>query len=202
MNPFDQPLSVFSIGHSNHALPDFLDLLKLQRVEVLVDVRSQPYSKYTGQFNGAELKKAVIEAGLKYLFMGKELGGRPQGDEFYDPTGRVIYAKVARSPLFLAGLDRLQAGLTRYRVALMCAEEDPTGCHRRLLVGRVLTERGVLLDHIRGDGSVQSETALAQELAGLGQQLSLFGDGDEEYTQWKSLRSVSPKKVPPSSSAS
>ena len=198
------PLSIFSIGHSNHSFADFLGLLQKYQIEVLVDIRSQPYSKYTPHFTSTNLKKLIRENGLKYLFMGQELGGRPDGSEYYDPTGRAIYAKVAHSPLFLAGLERLQTGLTRFRVAIMCSEENPTGCHRHLLVSRVLTERGIEVVHIRGNGQSQTELALrAQEQSAKGGlQPSLFGDQDEELTTWKSLRSALPKKPRSSSSES
>lgn len=200
MNQTTRPL-IFSIGHSNHNLEDFLELLGQHRIEVLVDVRSAPYSKYTVQFNGPALKTAVVAAGLKYLFLGKELGGRPAEPQFYDATGRVLYGQVAHSPLFLAGLARLEKGLATYRVAMMCSEEEPTNCHRRLLVGRVLAERGIQVQHIRGNGSLLSEDELARQDAADPQQLSLFPDEEEAHT-WKSIRSVSPKKVPPPSSAS
>lgn len=190
---------IFSVGHSNHPLPFFLNLLSSHRVEVLVDVRSYPYSSYTTHFNGPELKTAVTEHGLKYLFMGKELGGRPDGPEYYDAKGRVLYGQVALSHLFLEGVVRLEKGLEKYRVAMMCSEEDPTGCHRHLLISRVLAERGINIWHIRGDGTLQSEEALSSQQASDALQMSLFPQ-DEEQAQWKSLRSVSPKKARPNSS--
>jgi uncharacterized protein (DUF488 family) len=97
------------------------------------------------------------------LFLGKELGGRPESSEFYDAEGFVLYSRIAESPLFLEGIERLITGITTYRVALMCGEENPANCHRRLLVGRVLAKRGVSVRHIRGDGTVQDEDELAQE---------------------------------------
>jgi uncharacterized protein (DUF488 family) len=197
----NSPLAVFTIGHSNQPLETFLGLLDLHQIEVLVDVRSQPYSKYTPHFSAAELKAAILRHGLKYLFMGKELGGRPEGTEFYDAKGRVNYGLVAQSPFFLEGLERLEKGLEKYRVALMCSEENPQHCHRHLLISRVLAERGIEIVHIRGDGTLQTEAELNRqsEAAETGQ-LTLFSD--EEVSAWKSIRSVSPKKPPPNSSKS
>jgi len=177
---------IYTVGHSNRTLDEFIALLTRHEIEVLVDVRSQPYSRYTPQFNGASLKETAPAASVKYLFLGKELGGRPEGPQFYDADGRVRYNLVAESPLFLSGI----------RVAILCAEEDPTGCHRRLLVGRVLAERGVPVLHIRGDGQVQSEEQV-QEAAHDGQ-LSLFDA--QEVREWKSIRSVLPKEPRPASS--
>jgi uncharacterized protein (DUF488 family) len=195
-------MEIFSIGHSNHAIETFLALLTTHAIEVLVDVRSAPYSRYVPHFNPANLKEHLKGAGFAYLYMGKELGGRPEGAEFYDMDGRVRYDRLAEAPFFLAGLERLLTGAARYRVAMMCSEEDPTACHRRLLITRVLRERDVPVLHIRGDGRLESEAEVAaaqrtaEEAAG---QLALFPE--EETTAWKSIRSVLPKKPPPSSSA-
>lgn len=109
--------------------------------------------------------------------MGRELGGRPQDSEFYDAEGFVLYSQIAESPLFLEGIDRLMKGIKTYRVAVMCGEENPANCHRRLLVGRVLAKRGVSVRHIRGDGTIQDEDELAREeyqSKGEQAQLSLF----------------------------
>jgi uncharacterized protein (DUF488 family) len=196
-HPGPSPLFVFTIGHSNHSLETFLELLDHHQIEVLVDVRSQPYSKYTPHFNAKELKATIIQRGLKYLFLGKELGGRPEGDQFYDAKGKVDYGLVAQSPLFLEGLERLKKGLEKFRVAIMCSEENPLHCHRHLLISRVLDEQGVTVNHISGDGSLQSEVELVKQTEG-DEPARLFPV--EEFTEWKSIRSVSPKKPPPNSS--
>ena len=144
-----------------------IDLLRGQHIDVLVDIRSQPYSRYAPQFNSAgRWKEALVLRGVRYLFMGRELGGRPEGAEFYDAQGHVVYSgSEAQAPFFLEGIARLETGMQKYRVALMCSEEDPAHCHRHLLVARVLEAQGVPVQHIRGDGSVQAETDLAAEQA-------------------------------------
>jgi uncharacterized protein (DUF488 family) len=165
---------VLTVGHSNHLFERFLHLIQEHRVEVIVDTRSQPYSKYSPHFDQSLLRDALTAAGIKYVYMGRELGGRPEGDEFYDSEGHVLYGRVAESPLFLEGLTRLEKGLALHRVALMCSEENPAGCHRRMLIGRVLDRRGTTVDHIRGDGRLQSEAELIKEESGDNVQLSLF----------------------------
>ncbi len=191
-------MNVLTIGHSNHPLDLFLGLLEQHRVEVLVDTRSAPYSKYSPHFDHEALRTAVTARGLRYLYMGKELGGRPDGTQFYDSEGHVLYDRVAASPVFQEGLARLEKGLAENRVALLCSEENPADCHRRLLIGRVLGERGVAVEHIRGDGRLQSEAELVREESGDDSQLSLFEH--EAIPPWKSIPSVLPKKRPSSSS--
>jgi uncharacterized protein (DUF488 family) len=188
---------LFSIGHSNQPLENFVRLLTMHRIGVLVDVRSRPYSRYLPHFNARALEAAMIQAGIKYLYLGKELGGRPEESEFYDPDGYVLYSRLARSPAFLEGIRRLEQGVRQYRVAIACSEEDPSGCHRRLLIGRVLARRGIEVGHIRGDGRVQTESDLRLDRL----QPGLFEEPQEqEEGVWKSIRSVSPRGQPPTSS--
>ena len=200
-NRTKEELSIFTIGHSNHEFQKFIDLLKSNEIEVLVDIRSSPYSRFAPQFNKDDFKKAIQAAGIKYLFLGKELGGKPEDPEFYDPEGFVLYSRIAESPLFLEGIERLMNGIRNYRVVLMCSEENPANCHRRLLVGRVLAEKGVQVQHIRGAGRVQSEDEVAREADQIkkdnGQQ-SLFDP--KEVPDWKSTQSVLQKRAPKNSS--
>jgi uncharacterized protein (DUF488 family) len=191
---------VFTIGHSNHTLEHFLNLLKAHAVQVVVDTRSQPYSKYTTQFDHETLKPALQDMEIRYLYLGRELGGRPEGDEFYDDEGHVLYDRVAATSHFLEGLSRLERGIREYNVATLCAEENPAACHRRLLVGRVLLDRGIQVEHIRGDGRIQTEEEVAAESDPDRDQLSLFQKAEAE--PWKSIPSVLRKKRPNSETPS
>ena len=184
--------SVFTIGHSNHSAKKFVDLLKGHGIEILVDTRSRPYSGHAPHFNAKDIETILSGDGIDYLFLGLELGGRPEGEEFYDAEGRVNYALVERSQPFLDGIHRLEKEIRSRRVVLLCSEEDPAGCHRRLLVGRVLSERGIAVRHIRGDGSVQTEGEVD------GDQPVLFPEA--EVSARKSIRSVLRKRRRPSSS--
>ena len=190
-----------TVGHSNHSLEAFLDLLERHGIEVVVDVRSSPYCRYATHFNKEILQHELRARRFRYLFLGDVIGGRPDGDEFYDADGRVLYGRLAKSSQFTQGIQRLRDGIERYRVALMCGEEDPTGCHRRLLIGRVLDGEGIRVLHIRGDGRLQSEKELTdeEEFRKTKGQKTLFEM--EEPDEWKSIQSVSPKRPPGSSSS-
>jgi uncharacterized protein (DUF488 family) len=194
--------AIFTIGHSNHSLEAFLDLLRLHRVEVLVDVRSQPYSRYAPQYAHRNLEAAIRATEMRYLFLGKELGGRPDGAAYYDAAGHVDYSAVEQATFFKEGIARLEHGLRKYRVAIMCSEEDPSGCHRRLLVGRVLAERSVALLHIRADGHIDREDRVRDErMQEDDGRLALFPDLEATERTWKSIRSVSPAEARKPSSA-
>lgn len=185
---------IFSIGHSNHPIEKFISLLRQNNIELVVDTRSQPYSKFAPQFSTPSIEAALKTNGIDYLFLGKELGGRPQEPEFYDSEGHVLYWKLANTARLREGLQRLEDQAKKKRVAIMCSEEDPTCCHRRLLVGKVLSGRGTSLEHIRSDGRLQMDA----ELIPVGAQNSLFNQ--EEKTVWRSIRSVSQRGQQQSSS--
>jgi len=196
----DGPPRLFTIGHSNVALQDFLDLLGKHQIEAIADVRSVPRSRYVPHFDAERLREALARCAISYVPLGRELGGRPEGEEFYDEQGHVLYGRLAVSSVFHRGIDRVLNGTKSYRVALLCSEEDPSSCHRHLLIGRVLSECGVTLLHIRGDGRIEAETDLAALDTGDGRQAALF-DGGAEERQWRSTRSVLRGRAPLSSSA-
>ena len=183
---------MFTIGHSNHPAEKLVRLLEGHGIEVVVDTRSRPYSRHAPHFNARALAATLSGRGIGYLFLGNELGGRPDGEEFYDSEGRVDYELLECSGSFLDGISRLEGEIPARAVALLCSEEDPAGCHRRLLVGRALGERGFVVRHIRGDGSLRTEGEDA------GAQPVLFTEA--EVGPRKSIRSVSRKRRRPSSS--
>ena len=193
--------SFFTVGHSNHEFDAWLALLRGHGVEVVVDTRSSPYSKYVPQFDKEPMQRSLEAAGVRYLYLGAELGGRPANPAYYDAKGRVLYSRLRNDARFKAAIARLETGMERYRIALMCGEEDPAHCHRRLLIGRVLSERGHTMQHIRGDGRLESDDAVAAEARKplVGAQPALFAELDED--EWRSTASVLPKKAPANSSA-
>jgi uncharacterized protein (DUF488 family) len=155
---------LFSVGHSNHSMDRFLNLLRAGGVTAVADVRSRPYSGRCPQFNRPELEAALREADLWYAFLGHELGGRPGSMRLYDSDGRVDYERVRRTAAFQQGVDRLIRGCDQQRIVMMCSEEDPLECHRGLMIAPELVERGLAPLHLRGDGSVETTQQLEQRL--------------------------------------
>ncbi|HKV42908.1 MAG TPA: DUF488 domain-containing protein, partial [Blastocatellia bacterium] len=100
-------MALFSVGHSNVDIDAFISLLERNGIEVLVDTRSQPYSRYLPHFNQSALKKAVTEAGIEYCYMGDTLGGRPEDPRFYFESGKVDYDLLATADYYVAGIDAL-----------------------------------------------------------------------------------------------
>ena len=158
------PYPVFSIGHSNHSPDEFIALLKQHSVHEVADVRSSPYSRYTTQFNQALMEKALEAAGISYMFLGAELGGRPADQSCYDANGRVLYERIANTDLFEDGLAYLIRNADDRRIAIMCTEKDPLDCHRTLLIARALVERGIDVEHVLADGSLENHHATMSRL--------------------------------------
>lgn len=148
------PHPIFTIGHSTHSIENFLSLLGRHRVTAIADVRSKPASRFNPQFNREALTRSVESVGIKYVFLGRELGARSN-----DPTcyveGKVQYERLAQVEGFQEGISRLLQGRSTESIAVMCAEKDPLDCHRTLLVARALAERSAEVGHIAADGSVE-----------------------------------------------
>lgn len=150
--------TVYTIGHSRHSAERFAALLQAQAIELLVDVRSNPASRWAPHFGKAALEKLLGAHAIAYQFLGRELGGRPAGSEFYAPGGGLDHARRAQAPDFKAGIERLALAAREQRTVILCAEESPAHCHRRLLVTPPLLELGIDVVHLRGDGRVERES--------------------------------------------
>lgn len=191
----DCAATIYTAGFSNLPLARFLDNLRTHGVQVLVDVRSKPYASYTPHFNKDRIETAAAAEGLRYLYLGRELGGIPDNPGFYDDEGHVLYDRIAGTEGFQVGIQRVLTGLRKgYCMALTCGEDDPRGCHRRLLLGRLLREQGVAVAHIMADGNLVSEAELIDEERKAPRQLSLFGGEVEEERAWRSHRPVKPQE--------
>jgi uncharacterized protein (DUF488 family) len=146
----DSPI-IYSIGHSNHELEVLIALLRRHGIDILADVRSQPYSRWTPQANRETLAQALQRAGLAYVFLGDSLGGRPDLPSLYQPGGEPDYERMAATPAFQSGIQRLLE-LARDGVVMMCAEGDYRDCHRHKLITPQLLEQGARVLHIHPDG--------------------------------------------------
>ena len=144
---------IYTIGHSNHPPEKFLQMLHAQGIEVVADLRSRPYSRFVPHFNRDALTNLLQEAGIRYLYLGKELGGKPQ-DPDRPLTDEVVWEYLKSRPQFQEGLTRLLNEARQARVCVLCAEADPARCHRSQLIAPELEARGVRVKHILPDGLI------------------------------------------------
>lgn len=157
-------MRLFTVGHSNQTLPELIALLQQQRINAVADVRSMPYSRRLPQFNRPELEAELPKQGITYVFLGEELGARRDEPEAYDGL-QAAYERVAQLPAFQRGLERVITGVKKgLTLALLCAERDPLTCHRAVLVSRHLCNRGLDVQHIHGDGRLESHGELEQRM--------------------------------------
>ena len=178
--------TVYTIGHSGHPIDQFLGLLALHEIEILVDVRSNPRSRWHPQFNRRALEGKLLTAGIRYLYLGKELGGHPSHDDLYGDDGRLLYDRLS-SKIVRSGLNAVITEAWRAVTLLMCMEEDPAECHRHPLLARGLIERYVTVLHIRRDGSIDDGDSLPQSQSTL--QLPLLEPPGEDRL-WRSPRPI------------
>lgn len=168
-------MRIYTIGHSNITLEAFAERLLRHGIELLVDVRSAPVSRYVPHFNYDALEAGLRQWNISYMFMGDKVGGRPRGSQFCKPDGSPDYAKMAADELFQEGLRDLMSMAGRSVACMVCSEEDPAKCHRARLVSAHLAALGVEVMHILGDGSLESEQDNARRRTTAGEkQLDLF----------------------------
>ncbi|MBE9221772.1 DUF488 domain-containing protein [Cyanobacterium stanieri LEGE 03274] len=179
-------MKIFTIGHSNHQIEQFIFLLQLHQVTAIADVRSIPYSRYNQQYNQKNLQNKLKQNKIAYSFLGDELGARSKNPNCY-VKNQAIYEKIAQTEEFLKGLTRLIKGTNKHNIALMCAEKDPINCHRAILISRYLSKQNITILHILSNGQLESQNQLEKrllDLLGLNtpKQLNLF-DFSQENSQ-------------------
>lgn len=159
-------MQILTVGHSNHTIEEFISLLQQHQVTAIGDVRSHPHSRFLPHFNRENLKQALAEKGIKYVFLGRELGARPENPDCY-VEGKAMYEKIAATDLFHQGLQKVLDGVQKHRIALMCAEKDPMTCHRAILVCHHLLSLPnchLTINHILDNGQLESHSHLEERM--------------------------------------
>jgi uncharacterized protein (DUF488 family) len=147
-------MTIYTIGHSNHAWGRFLELLATAQIEIVIDVRSYPRSRWA-HFNKEILQQGLGTAGIEYQFAGAELGGK---------TKDMSYDQIAATASFQSALGSVIAIAATMRAALLCSEHEPLACHRCLLLGRHLVKRGMKVAHLLRDGTIEDHERIEQRL--------------------------------------
>jgi len=137
-------LSIYTIGHSNRTIQEFLALLEAHGIGKLVDVRTIPRSHHNPQFNQDELRNSLAEAGIRYRHL-KALGGlrhsrRDSVNLGWDNLSFRGFADYMQTEEFARGLEHLEIIARKHSTAIMCAEAVPWRCHRSLIAD-ALTKR-------------------------------------------------------------
>ena len=145
---------IYTIGHSGHERATFLSLLACQGVNMVIDVRSHPVSRYMPHFSKDALSTSLRLWGVSYVYLGRELGGRPEG------------SPIAAAVSFSRGVDLvMEYWRQAWRLVLLCGEEDPRRCHRAGRIAPELLSRGARVVHIRADGRLEPHTPAWNDFA-------------------------------------
>jgi uncharacterized protein (DUF488 family) len=165
MNTTNESPVIYTIGHSTHSLPYFLELLNAHAIECVADVRSVPASRHTPQYNQVPLAAFLKKQGKIYMPFCAEFGARNEDAAVLDDCGIVDFQKVVKTEAFLRGVERLERGIAQgYRIALMCSEAEPFDCHRFVMIADALRCTGFTIMHILKDNSLQTNEALELQL--------------------------------------
>lgn len=178
--------TIYSIGHGNKKIEDFIAELKSFNIEYLLDIRSKPFSKWNPQFNQAALEEELKLHGIKYVFVGETLGGLPNDRSCYDFDGKVVYDLIKEKDFFKEGLNRLTtAHEKKIQLVIMCSESKPEECHRSKLIGTELLKKGISIIHIVSKRRIKSQETILNELTKGKGAIDLFGN-EIEFTSRKS----------------
>lgn len=154
---------IYTIGHSNHEIETFINLLKTAKIDMIVDVRSAPFSKMYPHFNRDTLESVLKDNKIGYLFLGDLIGGRSRNRSDYE-NGQVVYSRLASKDDYQATIKRVLDGSAKFQIALMCSEKEPLDCHRTLLVSQSLSDLDVEVAHIHADGKIESQSDVLNRL--------------------------------------
>lgn len=167
---------IYSIGHGNRKVETFFGLLKQYEIDFLIDVRTNPFSRFNPDFNRERLEEICQDYSVKYLFLGDSLGGKPANRACYDSDGHVLYEKVMKTDAFIQSANRLITAYNKnLKVACMCSELRPCECHRSKMIGRYLHSQRVDVQHINEKGLLVSQSKVMNEVTG-GYEQDLFGN--------------------------
>ncbi len=140
--------TVLTLGYAGRTLADFIGRLQATGTQYVIDVRSFPGSPRQPEFARPRMHGEVEDAGMRYVFLGEELGGRPADDRLYT-DGHADYAKMTQAPPFRTALERLARGASDgHGLCIVCVERRPEQCHRAKLISEELVAMGVDVAHI------------------------------------------------------
>ena len=161
---------VFTIGYGGRETDEFIAILNDYQIDTLVDVRSQPYSRFAPDFCKERLTTILNRSGIEYQFMGNSLGGRPDDSQCYTYSPqrkkKLLDAKKCETKEFyLRGISQLKRAVsTGRRIVIMCSELEPHECHRGYVLGKTLDDGDTAVVHIGryGEPLAQSQIPATQ----------------------------------------
>lgn len=158
--------TIYTIGYTGFSLEEFIQELKSKGINVVIDVRSSPYSERYADYNRENLESVLATNKIYYRNYIKEFGARQDDSSFYSVKGCLDFEVFAKSKQFLSGVEKIKNSVAKgFNVVFLCAEKEPIQCHRTILVARAFHELGYNVIHIKpNDVSVNHNDIEAQLL--------------------------------------
>ena len=163
----DKMNTIYTIGHSTHKTDYFIKLLKKYDINLVLDVRSSPYSKYAPQFNRELIEEKLENNGVNYNFVGSTFGARQKDLNLYSEDGILDFCKVKESEKFKFCVNKVIDNVNCANIVLMCSEKEPVDCHRSILISEVFSKRNINIKHILANGEIETQTHLENRLLAL-----------------------------------
>lgn len=155
--------TIYTIGYTGFKLDEFKKILRENNISCVVDVRSNPSSKYYPDYNSNNLKSFLNKNGIRYRHYGEEFGARQNSLKYYT-NGYMDFEKFTKSQQFWEGFHKIEAGINlNYVFVLMCAEKNPYDCHRSIMISRVFYDNGYDVKHILADGNIESQNDIENQ---------------------------------------
>ena len=155
---------LYTIGYSGFKIDNFINTLKEHNINIVIDVRSVPYSQYNVDYNKEYLEKILQYNNIYYRNYATEFGAR-QENKIYYPNGYLDFELFAKSKQFQTGIQKLEKTMQKnYKFILMCSEKDPIRCHRTILVSRAFYNLGYQVIHLLTDKKELTQADIEESL--------------------------------------
>ena len=156
--------TVYTIGYSGFKIDEFIKTLKNKNINLVVDVRSSPYSQYYTDYNKENLSAILSKSNIYYRNYVLEFGARQKEKKYY-PNGYLDFELFSKSEIFQEGINKLKNAMNKnYTFALLCSEKDPIKCHRTILVSRAFHLAGYNVLHLMPNGIHVTQDVIEERL--------------------------------------
>ena len=180
---------IYTIGYTGFTVEELVSRLKQLNINVVIDVRSSPYSERYSDYNKENIEAILSKNGIYYRNYAKEFGARQENRALYSKEGYLDFEKFAKTDAFLAGVEKIKNSVAKgYNIVFLCAEKKPIQCHRTILVARAFYELGYEVIHLVPNNETLSHGEVVSQLLNkycpnIGQ-VGLFDENtksDDEY---------------------
>jgi uncharacterized protein (DUF488 family) len=160
----DMP-ELFTVGYTSFTLPQMLEVISDYGIDVVVDVRSNPFSAHYPDYNKNIFESVLRKHKISYHNYAEEFGAQQTDIKYYSKDGYLDFELFAKSEPFLKGFARIDESVkSGDSVMLMCAEKDPAQCHRAVMISKVFANNGYDVKHLLQDGTIKSQSDIETQL--------------------------------------